>query len=140
MSQGESQLSHIIHAAERWASQTNEHSVEEHAGQITYLRELVQNAMGEQGNSLPMHLLRSRASCARSPRSNNSLRTWSRRACTKTQSRLPSVRRPPLESSPAALALAGSADRVRPSSPQTNHPCPERLRWPLIWQTSARSS
>jgi hypothetical protein len=59
MSQGESQLSHIIQAAERWASQTNEHSVEEHAGQITYLRELVENAMGEQGNSLPMHLLRS---------------------------------------------------------------------------------
>ena len=59
MSQGESQLSHIIQAAERWANDTDEHSVEEHAGQITYLRELVEVAMGEQGNSLPMHLLRS---------------------------------------------------------------------------------
>ena len=101
MSQGESQLSHIIHAAERWASQTNEHSVEEHAGQITYLRELVQNAMGEQGNSLPMHLLRSRASCARSPRSSASSRTWSRRACTKIQSRPPSVRRLPARTQPS---------------------------------------
>ena len=59
MSQGESQLSHILHAAERWANQTDEHSVEEHTGQITYLRELVESAMSEQGNSLPMHLLRS---------------------------------------------------------------------------------
>ena len=59
MSQGESQLSHIIDAAERWANETDEHSAEEHAGQITYLRELVESAMGEQGNSLPMHLLRS---------------------------------------------------------------------------------
>ena len=59
MSQGESQLSHIIQAAERWANDTDEHSVEEHAGQITCLRELVETAMGEQGNSLPMHLLRS---------------------------------------------------------------------------------
>ena len=58
MSQGESQLSHILQAAERWANETDEHSVEEHAGQITYLRELVESAMGEQGNSLPMHLLR----------------------------------------------------------------------------------
>ena len=59
MSQGESQLSHILHAAQRWANQTDEHSVEEHTGQITYLRELVESAMSEQGNSLPMHLLRS---------------------------------------------------------------------------------
>ena len=59
MSQGESQLSHIIQAAERWANDTDEHSVEEHTRQITLLRKLGQIAMGEQGNSLPMLLLRS---------------------------------------------------------------------------------
>ena len=59
MSQGEFQLSHIIDAAERCATQTDEHSVDEHTGQITYLRELVESAMEEQGNSMPMHLLKS---------------------------------------------------------------------------------
>ena len=51
------QLSHILHAAVRLANQVGERSVEEHTGQITYLRELVESAMSEQGNSLPMHLL-----------------------------------------------------------------------------------
>ena len=57
-SQGESQLSYIMNAAERWANRTDEHSVNEHANQITYLRELVENAMQEQGNTMPIHLLR----------------------------------------------------------------------------------
>ena len=53
----EPQLSQIMRAAERWANQTDGRSVEEHTGQITYLRELVESAMSEQGNSLPMDLL-----------------------------------------------------------------------------------
>ena len=49
MSQGGSQLSHIIDAAERWANETDEHSAEEHAGQVT-CDECVESMVGEQGN------------------------------------------------------------------------------------------
>ena len=50
MSQGGSQLSLIIDAAERWANETDEHSVEEHAGQVS-CDERVESAVVEQGNN-----------------------------------------------------------------------------------------
>ena len=50
MSQGGSQLSRIIDAAERWANETDEHSVEEHAGQVS-CDERVESAVVEQGNN-----------------------------------------------------------------------------------------
>ena len=115
MSQGESQLSHILQAAERWANETDEHSVEEHAGQITYLRELVESAMGEQGNSLPMHLLRSGIM--------RPLATLQRQlAYMIAQSMYQDPEQAALcagrPSNPAARALTGLSDRVRPSNPQ----------------------
>ena len=58
MSQGESQLSHILHAAERWANQTDEHSVEEHTGQTNRgSEEPLRDAVLHTHDDVPKHCI-----------------------------------------------------------------------------------